>query len=117
MLIPAIAEPVAVDLMPLIPLIPVMTSPFDIVMTSPFDIVITAPAPIDIPLMPAPMEEPEPGVAPAVGSLSHIMVITGALEPDGVGVAEGAVVMRDCASARGAAARSVAAKKVACILM
>lgn len=102
MFMPAIAVPVAVVmLMPLIPLIPLITSPFDMVID----------ASIDMPLMPVAL-----AVAPDVGSLSHIIVTTWL--PDAVGVAEGAVVMPDCARASGATARAiVAAKMLECILV
>lgn len=103
MFIPAIAVPVAVVmLIPLMPLIPLMTWPFDMVMESP----------IDIPRVPDITVEPL-AAAPAVVSLPHIMVTTFA---EDVGVPDGAVVMPDCARARGAAARTVAAKILECIV-
>lgn len=95
MSMPAIAVPVAVVmLMPLMLLIPVMTSPLDMVIE----------APIDMPLMSEAIEEPLAATAAAaVGSLSHIIVTTSA--PD-VAVADGFEVMSDCARTRGASARS-----------
>lgn len=98
MFMPAIAVPVAVVmLMPLIPLILLMTSPFDIVME----------ASIDMRLMSDAMEDPLAAAA-AVGSLSHIIVTTSAL--DAVEVADGFDVMPDWARARGAEAKTAAAK-------
>jgi hypothetical protein len=109
MFMPAMAVPVAVVmLMPLIPLMPLMTLPFDIVME----------APIDMPLIPAAIEEPlaaaAAAAAAAVGLLSHIIVTTSAA--DAVGVADGFDVMPDCARASGAEARTAAAKTLKCIL-
>jgi hypothetical protein len=109
MFIPAIAVPVAVVM--LIPLIPLM--PLILLVALPFDMVMEAP--IDMPLMPEAMEEPlAAAAAAAVGSLSHIIVTT--LAPDAVEVADGFDVMPDCARARGAEAKTAAAKMLERIL-
>lgn len=94
MFIPAIAVPVALVVLMLMPLMPVMTLPLDMVIE----------APIDIPLMLEAIEEPlAASAAAAVGSLSHIIVTTSA--PDAVAVADGFEVIPDCARARGASVR------------
>lgn len=107
MFMPAIAVPVAVVmLMPLMPLIPLI--PLIALMTLPSDMVIEAAA------LPASLDAPLVAAAPAVGLLSHIMVTT---MPDAEEVADGALVTLDCARARGAAARRVAARVLKCILL